>query len=73
MLPVTVGGYIGAIKDALLIIFNVGIAARTIKMYLDGMTDENGPNKKKIGNLIKALIVIDSIGVMVNLMQNYYI
>lgn len=71
-MPNTVVGYITTITNVLLIIFDAGIGTRIAKTYMDGITNEEGYSGKKIRNLVKAVIVIDSIGVLINLMAKYY-
>lgn len=71
-MPSTAVGYITTITAVLLSIFNVGMVTRMSKTYFDGMESEEGINKKKIKNQIKALIVVNCISALILVTKGYY-
>lgn len=72
MKGVSVHTYIQTATGAFLLLFNAGIAARVAKTYIDGMLDEEFNFKKKVLNLVKAAIVVNSIGGLIFIIEKYF-
>lgn len=64
--------YIKTVTSAFLILFNAGIIARAAKTLTDGMLDDDIDSKKKVMNLVKASIAVNSIGGMILIIGKYF-
>lgn len=61
------------VEIALLIIFNAGIVARTIKDMMSSKNDEEKPSPMKIfWKNLKVAIVVNLIGTIIYLVKHYY-
>jgi len=63
---------VDTITASLLIIFNIGIVVRIIKIIMDGQSDEEQPTKKMVKNHVIAGIVVNIIGAFILVVKNYY-
>lgn len=68
-------GSIGSLITAFLVLINVGGAARALMLILGMMNNEQdlSENKKKLKNLIKFLILANTITGLAKVILSYYI
>lgn len=63
---------VDTISASLLLIFDIGMVVRVMKIFMDGQTDEEQPTKKMVKNHIIAAIVVNIIGTFILVVKNYY-
>lgn len=68
----TASEWLDGLVVALIIVFNTGMAARITKTVFDGLGNPDGLNRKRIGNQVKAVVIIDSISGLVVFISSYF-
>lgn len=64
--------YIESFTLVLILIFNTAIITRMSYTWLSARDEDNFP-KKKIKNQIKALAIVNSIGILAKILESYFI
>lgn len=64
--------YITQITTVFMIFFDAGIVARIIQILIDGQMKPEQPTGKMVSNHIKAAIIVNLIGVLINIIKSYY-
>lgn len=69
---IIVNQYITDARNVFLILFNVGIVGRIIKILIDGQTDIDQNTKKIIITHIKAQIIANTCVVLISIIAQYF-